>query len=68
MQPRHELIYHGIFSHAAPYHGQPPSGGSSTIHPPLGIFEKWLRGEVAEGDTPQQMAWLEKTLKGMARV
>jgi hypothetical protein len=58
-QPRHALLYNGVFAHEG-YRGKPRSSGKMTIYPPLGIFERWLTGETKKQSFDKRNEWLLK--------
>jgi hypothetical protein len=58
-QPRHALLYNGVFAHEG-YRGKPRSPGKTSIHPPIGIFERWLTGETKKMSFTKNTEWLLK--------
>ena len=60
VQPLDALLYNDIFSHAEPYRGHPPSPGNTTISPPLGIFQLWLKGKRFGQAINERVKWLSK--------
>ena len=62
-QPADALLEHGVFAHGG-YRGLPESTGKTCIHPPLGIFRRWLTGKAGEQRKIEKTAWLRKAAFG----